>query len=366
MKISRIFPIICLLLCAGCPLTAAEQGVPAPEEAPATAEQQQALQEYIRIRKDCLSALRGVCNKETADAAAELTRRYEKRLEELLLLFRQMDPESISSTLNSARLGRTAFKKEMDRLLLADFYGSAALSDAIMETPVHALPAQELPQNIRQELEKRAQEALRTRGKLKELVSGGPGFTQESAWILTAVPDIRLMDACSMMLSLLYTDTNMLESAGLESSAVYNEKLFTDDKALIRICVDIIPTGDAPSARYRFTQWFDVSSIVPYRSEADVNQAVLNLLHTIQQITKLAENIRDKDSADASAEKFSLLVNSSRLQLQGFRWLNENEFMDLLQEHNINADTLFAPLLKLREADFYGSEKLRNTLRLSK
>lgn len=366
MKIAHVIPTISLLLCTVSPLTAEEQVMTAPDKTPDIAELQQAQQEYIRIRKDCLSALRRACNKETADAAAEISRRHEEQMEKLGDRLQQMDPDSISSALNNARLGRASFKKEMNRLLLSDFYGSASLSDVVMDTPIHAMPAQELPQNIRQELEKRAQEALLFREKLGELIHGGPGFTQQTAWILTSAPDIQLMDTCSMLMGYLYPNTNMLEAAGLESSAVYHEKLFTDGKALIRFCVDIIPTGNTPAARYRFTQWFDVSAIVPYRSKSDVNQAVLSILDTIQQLAKLAEGVHDKDSADTAAEKITALRNNERPLLEGIRWLDEDEFMDLAQDNNIDVNTLITPLLKLNKANYHGSEKLRDALRLSK
>lgn len=363
MKITTILTACSLLLSTVSPLTAAEQSAPAPEETAITDAQQQALQEYIRLQKDCLNALRGVCNKETADAAAALSRQQEKRLDALADLFVQMDPETVQSTLSNSGIGRNAIKKEMNRLLLADFYGSAALSEVVMESPVHALPAQELPAAIQQELEKRAQDALLFREKLGQFISGGSGFTQQTAWVLTHAPDIHLPETCTVLAGYLYPNSNMLETAGLESSAFYSEKLFTDNKALIRLCVDIIPTGDSPTARYRFNQWFDVSALVPFRSETELKQAVARLLSTLQQLSELADGIHDKATADAAAERIAELMTQGREQVRGLRWLTEDEFAQLVSKDNTNMmDNLISPFLKLQEANYFNSEKLQKVL----
>ncbi len=364
MKKPTLTTILFSLICTLIPLPAAAQEAPAVHTEQSD-KQQQALAEFLRLQHECRQTLRGVCNKETADAAATLFHRHMQRLDELAAIFRQMNPDTVQQAMADAEMRYPNTRKEMARLLLADFYHSAALSEAIMESPVHALPAQNLPADLQQKLEQTAQDTAFFREKMGQNISGGYGFTPQTAWVLRAAPDIRLQETCTVLAGYLFPNTGILESAGLEASAVYSEKLFTDGKALIRLCVDIIPTGDSPNARYRFNQWFDVSALVPFRSEADVERAVIQLGTTLQQMSKRAEGIHDKASADAAAEQLSALAKLGREQADGLRWLSEDEFSDLLRKYGHNpVDIFIAPFLKLQEEDYYGSEKLRHALRI--
>lgn len=364
MKKSTLLTLLCFLFGTLTPLPAAAQDTPAADTEQ-TARQQQALAEFIRLQQEYLQTLRSVCNRETADAAATLYHRHMQRLEELTAVFEQMNPDTVQQALDNAGIRYQHTRKEMERLLLADFYHSAALSDATMESPVHALPAQDLPAELQQRLEKNAQDSAFFREKMGQSISGGYGFTPQTAWVLREAPDISLQETCTVLAGYLFPETGMLKSSGLEASAVYGEKLFTDGKALIRLCVDIIPAGDSPNARYRFSQWFDVSAVVPFRSEADVERAAIQLGTTLQQMSNLAAGIHDKASADAAAEQLSALEKRAQKQSAGLRWLTEAEFEKIILRNRIAPlSTLFAPFHKLREANYYGSEKLQNTLSL--
>lgn len=363
MKNHPLLTILCFLFSTLTPLPAAAQDTPAADTEQ-TDRQQQALAEFLRLQHEYLQTLRGVCNKETADAAASLFRRHMQRLEELAAVFEQMNPDTVQQALDNAGIRHQLTQKEMERLLLADFYHSAALSEAVMESPVHALPAQDLPAELQQKLEQKAQNSALFREKMGPGISGGYGFTRQTAWVLREAPDISLRETCTVLAGYLFPNRDMPESSGLEASAVYGEKLFTDGKALIRLCVDIIPAGDSPNARYRFNQWFDVSAVVPFRSEADVEQAVIQLGTTLLQMSELTAGIHDKASADAAAEQLSALKKRGKEQVAGLRWLSEAEFEEIILRNRIAPlPTLIDPFLKLREADYFGSEKLRNALR---
>ncbi len=363
MKKPTLTAILFSLICTLTPLPAAAQEAPAVHTEQSD-KQQQALAEFLRLQHEYRETLRGVCNKETADAAATLFHHHMQRLDELAAVFGQMNPDTVQQALADAEMRYPNTRKEMARLLLADFYHSAALSEVIMESPVHALPAQNLPADLQQKLEQTAQNTTFFREKMGQNISGGYGFTPQTAWVLRTAPDIRLQETCTVLAGYLFPNTGMLESAGLEASAVYSDKLFTDGKALIRLCVDIIPAGDSPNARYRFNQWFDVSAIVPFRSEADVEQAVIQLGTTLLQMSELADGIHDKASADAAAEQLSALGKRGQEQSAGLRWLSEAEFEEIILRNRIAPlPTLIDPFHKLREADYFGSEKLRNAIR---
>ncbi len=304
-----------------------------------------------------LDRLPTVCDKASADALAEQIAAWQHIYSEL----EQIDADYIQELLQDMQLGRSFAEKDFHRLLFADFYGSKALAEAILSNPAHSLPAQELPEDILQQFSDMAQASLKEIPEWSNIA--GPGFSRETAWVLQSMPDIGQAEFCSLFVRLIYSDSTPFDRAGLEPSVFYSEKIFADGKAYIHLCADIIPTEGNAGLRYRFHQWFDISAIVPFRSEADVRHAAEQLIGTMQQLAAVVEGVHDKATADAAADLIPPLRQLAQQQMNGLRWLSEAEFSQIVRDNKLDLNTLMSGFIKLQEADFHGSEKLRNNLR---
>lgn len=361
-----LMTILCLLGCSAVPVSASKTEQLDHQQPRITQQQQSALQEVIRMYRETLDTLPKVCDKASADAAAAAITAHQARIGELSTTLSSIDADMIQEAMDKASISRIHSEAEINRLLFADFYGSAALSDELMSLPVYALPTQNLPEPILCKLADMAQNALRHSAELSKVTTGGPGQTRKTAWVLSQAPDIGQVDFCSLFVRCIYPDTTPFDEAKLEPAAFYSQKIFADNKAYIHFCLDVFPIGEPGRARYRFHQWFDISAIVPFRSEADVRQAAEQLLSTLQQLSALVDGVHDKASADAAAEKIPALRQLGQQQVIGLRWLTEVEFSRIVRENNLDLNTLMSGFGKLEEADFHGSEKLRDALRLSK
>ncbi len=361
-KTHILMAFFCLLGCAATPLPASE--TTHPEQQPQITQQQQsALQEVIRMYRETLDTLPKVCDKASADAAAAAIAAHQKRISELASTLSSIDADMIQEAMDKANIGRSHSQAEINRLLFADFYGSAALSDELMSLPTYALPTQALPEFILCKLAEMAKNTLQHSAELNKFTTGGPGQSRETAWVLSQTPDIGQGDFCSLFVRCIYPDTTPFDEAKLEPAAFYIQKIFADNKAYIHFCLDVFPIGDPGSARYRFHQWFDISAVVPFRSEADIRQAAEQLLGTLQQLSNLVGGVHDKASADAAAEKIPALRQLAQQQIIGLRWLTEVEFSRIVRENNLDLNTLMSVFTQLEEANFHGSEKMRNALR---
>lgn len=354
--------IICILLLC-CAAASHAVGVAEPtEQQPQqlTNTQQAAVRKLLQMYRDVLDRLPTVCDKASADATAEQIAAYQRLFPQLEPVLEQIDADYIQELMGNLQLGRDFAEKDVHRLLFADFYGSAALAKAILSNAAHSLPAQELPADILQQFADMAQTSLKNRPEWSNMV--GPGFTRETAWVLRQMPDIGQTEFCSLFVRLIYSDSTPLDRAGLGTSVFYSEKLFADGKAYIHLCADVIPTERNAEIRYRLHQWFDISAIVPFRSEADVRQAAERLIGTIQQLTAVVEGVHDKATADAAADQIPPLRQLAQQQMNGLRWLNEAEFSRIVRENKLDLNALMSGFTQLEEADFHGSEKLRNEL----
>lgn len=362
MKKTPILIICFLLLCCTAASRAADAAEPTEQQPQQlTNTQQAAVQKLLHMYRDVLDRLSTVCDKASADALAKQIASWQSVFSELEPVLKQIDADYIQELLQDMQLGRNFAEKDVHRLLFADFYGSSALAEAILSNAAHALPAQELPADILQQFADMAQASLKEIPEWSNMT--GPGFTRETAWVLRQMPDIGQPEFCSLFVRLIYPDSTPLDRAGLETSVFYSEKIFADEKAYIHLCADVIPTEGNAEAHYRLHQWFDISAIVPFRTEAEVRQAAGQLIDTLQQLAAVVEGVHDKASADAAADRIPPLRQLAQQQMNGLRWLNEAEFSRIVRENKLDLNALMSVFIKLEEADFHGSEKMRNALR---
>lgn len=276
----RFLPL--LFLCS--PLTA----VSASEEANATMRQQ-------------IDILRSINNKEQADAAAALLAGFEL-------------PEDADVALYDEY---TAAYEAMPY----HYYGSAALAGA-MQVNEEDIPGKvQLPvpttPRIMAELEARARYSFSLLPAcIRKGVTGGPGFTQETAWVCTAPRPQDGRDCCGQ--ELFFVPESIL--GGHAATLVHQEEKKINGRLYIISTVALFHRGQ----KHEVTIWEDVTAAPAYNDEefatycadtysANEKDIEIAFAHRQQQRTAILRGVQNKEDADAAADTLADLCSDAHM-----------------------------------------------------
>lgn len=276
----RFLPL--LFLCS--PLTAFS----ASEEANATMRQQ-------------IDILRSINNKEQADAAAALLAGFEL-------------PDDADEALYDEYSAAC-------EVLPYHYYGSAALAGAMqvneedipgkVQLPVPATP------RIMAELEARARYSFSLLPAcIRKGVTGGPGFTQETAWVCTAPRPQDGRDCRSQ--ELFFVPESIL--GGHDATLVNQEEKEIDGRLYIISTVALFHRGQ----KHEVTIWEDVTAAPAYNDEefatycadtysANEKDIEVAFAQRQQQRTAILRSVQNKEDADAAADTLADLCSDAHM-----------------------------------------------------
>lgn len=276
----RFLPL--LFLCS--PLTAFS----ASEEANATMRQQ-------------IDILRSINDKEQADAAAALLAGFEL-------------PDDADEALYDEYTAAC-------EVLPYHYYGSAALASA-MQVNEEDIPGKvQLPvpttPRIMAELETRARYSFSLLPAcIRKGVTGGPGFTQETAWVCTAPRPQDGRDCCSQ--ELFFAPESIL--GGHDATLVNQEEKEIDGRLYIISTVALFHRGQ----KHEVTIWEDVTAAPAYNDEefatycadtysANEKDIEVAFAQRQQQRTAILRGVQNKEDADAAADTLADLCSDAHM-----------------------------------------------------
>lgn len=350
------YSVILALGLAALPCVSAQSAEPAT---PPTTERRPIDVELLtRLLREELDHLRSIRDTATADAAPALLTERRKQISPLL---HAADFESMQKADSQSGDWSEQWDAEVERLQWEGFYGSTALAEHFTDDPAAAAPLQTYPVEL---LEKTAGQSLKRRDthydKNIRLSSGGPGFSQATAWVLTApLPETGDIDSISAACAAFLADVLYeapLHATGTVPVKDYTHKIFADGKAFVRLSVDSV--GHTPSpVRYRLQQWCDVSALTPYRSSEQVEADIAAAAACLPKLHTALQSVHDTATADAAAPAVAAILceyitTAKRLAT----WIAE----DMAAQLSITPTPELKELIQslMQEHSFYNSAEL--------
>ncbi len=184
MQTMKLLPILALL---AAPLCIAQQESPAPqqtEQTPFTVadpQLRQVLQDAVRAMTSVTELLESVHDKSTADAVADKLKIRNALLDELSFGLQYIPYPVVMHAMAANGITQERTEGIQKRLEENRFYGSTALAKA-MGAPAYM--AMEIAEPTAEDLEAIARQLKAAATRMPQ-VSGGPGLSKETAWVLT-------------------------------------------------------------------------------------------------------------------------------------------------------------------------------------
>ncbi|MBQ8900333.1 MAG: hypothetical protein IJY72_05205 [Akkermansia sp.] len=180
----KLLPLLALL---AAPLCIAQQESPAPqqtEQTPFTVadpQLRQVLQDAVRAMTSVTELLESVHDKATADAVADKLKIRNALLDELSFGLQYIPYPVVMHAMSANGITQERTEGIQKRLEENRFYGSTALAKA-MGAPAYM--AMEIAEPTAEDLEAIARQLKAAATRMPQ-VSGGPGLSKETAWVLT-------------------------------------------------------------------------------------------------------------------------------------------------------------------------------------
>ena len=177
----RIAASVALTALSGMAMANTAKPVASESGAAMAPELQQALREIVRAVRNSTELLEAVHDKATADAAAEPVAQQMALLELLSPALEYIPEAALNRALVEAGMGQERMQRSKRTLVEQRYYGSIALAQALGQPAYAAVGLSEPTPELLTELERELRAAIN--GKVSGM-SGGPGFTEETAWQL--------------------------------------------------------------------------------------------------------------------------------------------------------------------------------------
>lgn len=301
--------------------------------------------------------LNGVKDKASADAAAADYRKLfeESRSEDMRSVFinYQLNGHEANDELSR---GTYSLYEAREKLRAVYFYGSADLAEAVSGDASAALEPRPIPAEMQDTLLKgpEDEEGVNIVVGVDEeemSVSGGPGFSRETAWV---------SGASNRQLALMHSQMMLYQRYKGDVSVVVAEQKTLDNHVYNLITIDIVYDG----VKYRSTIWVDISAgckiYTPEQQQAAIDK-ISTLLRSVWDIIK---TVSDKQSADAAVKHMEEIQT---VLAEDASWADVRDVLSSLEREQIEklmlsvfpAEEREAIGNRFRENDFYGSQKLK-------
>lgn len=363
MKHTPIYTALLLAmpLCHAQETTAATPETTAIVEAAATPEEE-LLNQVIPLLRD----LEAVNVKASADAIAARMVEFE-HLYEVASMSDNFDDDVFEALLRNSGITEEYMEKQFNRLREHDFYGSEAMKTLIddpgeernlsAEEEISAeTPSVELLEEIGREFSK----AVAEKGLA---VSGGPGLTMGTAWVMTSgtADDVHLQyDILSCLPN--WKSEYQYFTIGEQEDCVYDAQAghitYKDKTYALTIYFDISKYWTNQRAEYEddFSADTPAKTYTPEEQQAAITEGI----SIIKEVNSILKTVHNKESADAAAEALKPLRTRAE-ELDDIIQSVEDELLEqldkalLMEVDDIND--------ALDDKNYYGSDALRNIMR---
>lgn len=359
---------LCLaaLLAVALPSQAQQAELPPPANGTTHPQLQRTLKEIVGLIAIVTELLEGVQDKATADAAAPKVQACMSLIAELSPALEYIQQAELNSALQQAGLTPEHLKTSRTQLEAKRFYGSMALATALGLPPYAAVGLSEPGPELLEELGRELSSAVA--GKVPGL-SGGPGLTEATAW---------KMGADANQLQHIRTIMEAIPGAIKEEQTLVR----TQEGPIYGRMTFILARGDKC---YRLQMWFDITAYIRAEEAARAAEPELPPAHTDTpeapaeelpqpqaSVTEFAEAmlelhstlqaVKNKLSAFYAARKLGDIRDRIREAEEMMPNLPPAEVQAALQAAGVNAAAIRNEFNRLREADYYGSESLREAI----
>ena len=344
MKLRPFFAALCLIA----PLSTAQEQDSADYTTKVQfSSQEEALDYLAPIGIQLVQRLTTVQSKEEADALAADWARFEQHLEQLAAQ-KQCSMSALRNRMNAAGYGLDYVMNALGTLEEQHFYGSVTLPEAF---GIKAAPVEEaLPDTIRERLE---QELTHIVHAHQLPLTGGPGFSMETAWKLSkdAPNPQKAMDTLINSLPNIHVEFEMASGRNGESYHSFHGSIQHQDKKYnVEIWFDITDCEDKISNSQR-------EEPVPYELSEEEKEILTQLSDTFQQLAQLLNSINNKVDADAAAPQVKGLMQ------QGNNLMQQCDYPEMVLEQ-VDTTAMRQAAKKLETNKFYQSFKLVDALGL--
>ena len=344
MKLRPFFAALCLIE----PLSTAQEQDSADYTTKVQfSSQEEALDYLAPIGIQLVQRLTTVQSKEDADALAADWARFEQHLEQLAAQ-KQCSMSALRNRMNDAGYGLDYVMNALGTLEEQHFYGSVTLPEAF---GIKAAPVEEaLPDTIRERLE---QELTHIVHAHQLPLTGGPGFSMETAWKLSkdAPNPQKAMDTLINSLPNIHVEFEMASGRNGESYHSFHGSIQHQDKKYnVEIWFDITDCEDKISNSQR-------EEPVPYELSEEEKEILTQLSDTFQQLAQLLNSINNKVDADAAAPQVKGLMQ------QGNNLMQQCDYPEMVLEQ-VDTTAMRQAAKKLETNKFYQSFKLVDALGL--
>ena len=317
-------------------------------------EMEAALKTFTELNVKMAEVLKGVKDLATADAAAPAYVALEKELEDEKLaniLMAIMQKKGYSVLME----GISARRKSADELQKVFFYGSVALAEAITGDASDAMAPQPMTDEVRQAIIQNMDNEddemkvvyIGLSGDSNLVESGGPGFTRETAWVSSAKDRSTADFHTGLIISRKYEECNIADKKEVKH----------EGHVYLVVTADFVHEN----VKYRADVWVDVTAGYKTYTPEQQQAALEKLAATLQEISDILRGIKDKATADAAAEKLSELYKScTSPELSDILMsMNREDVKNALKASTPSEEEMEAIRRRLKENDYYGSEKLK-------
>ena len=271
----RILPL--LMLCA--PLTAEEPGVMAAVAA------QNPAGEYAALLQQITTLLNGVHDQAGADAAAK----------HYISLYTKLDsmedngPEDISDLY-------AAYEASKERVEQNYFYGSQALANAMVGNPSRGICPSPVTPQIESELAERLQLAYSLLPDVvKKGVSGGPGLSKETAWVITT--EKPHAQRAEYIFTHLFQPYRLIGLEDATSSTLLRSRVEHTETHIYRIYSLELPHR---GKLHHVEMWEDVTGCYKRVSAEEARQAIAEFSALMEDWITMLEGVCTPESAQAA------------------------------------------------------------------
>ncbi len=288
MHLVNLLPALVLL---ATPLSTAQQSAPAPapEQSPepdknnpyniADPGLRQVLQDSVRAMKSVTELLESVQDKATADAVADKLKVRMMLMEELSFGLQYIPYPVVTLAMSDAGITKERVEGLQKRLEDNHFYYSTALAAAMGAPEYMAMEQTTLSPEQLEELKQK----LTAVATQSPTVTGGPGFSRETAWQLP--PDKQ--------------DFTALILQELDSNHPIGQSVIHDDNGLIFLKCTVVLTIDGKQCPIE--QWFNVT--LPTQTEDDASPQEEEFDDELEEETPV-EAPEDEPTEEVEEENF--------------------------------------------------------------
>ena len=296
---------------------------------------------------DCLQ---GVTDTATADAAAPIFTHLQKQISDsrdILFELANYEPSDEEAELYATLESKISeLRKKLEEEF---FYSSEALAKAVTHDAMNAHAPLPMPPEIEKELSIISEfrfNASQDGEELQEVMSGGPGFSRDTAWICSSKKAAIAREFARDIILNIPCDSKRFAK---------KEERVVDGKTYVVVTAYF--TVD--NARYIADVWTDITIAINQYTPEQKQAALGTFISYTKIMYEALDGVTDKASADAAADTIQAerkkMTNEVLEILHG---LDTQILIDAQNQHLPAKEAIYAIYKRIRDNEYFGSEKL--------